>query len=215
MDKLRGMATKPASSTLSPRWRDASCLVPVLKFNERCMDLFCAIASDANECPMFASNVGLWKELDADARRRLAGTPFVLVDIRFRDAEWWREVALTRGRKPEHSMSEQMLPASFAESLMYETLMFCWQMVGASRTVGMSAFAMSSAVIEIVAALAPHDVREIAERQYSAVKVRWSTDAGFWQDFLKSAIGADEERLAGIHLRAKLMVMGQLVRGPN
>jgi hypothetical protein len=43
------------------------------------------------------------------------------------------------------------------------------------------------------------------------VQVRWNTHRALWHEFLKAALDADEERLAALHLRAKLMLMGRLV----
>ncbi len=103
------------------------------------------------------------------------------------------------------------LPHDVCGDLMYETLMFCWQMVSSNRTVAMTSFAMSSAVVDMIAALTPRDVRAIADRQRSAVQVRWNSDHGFWRDMLQTALDADEGRLSTLHLHAKLMLVGELV----
>lgn len=85
---------------------------------------------------------------------------FVLVDICFQDDAWWQKVLRTRGREPDVAAGGRGLPVGIAEDLMYETLTLCWQMAGSSRNVAMSAFAMSPAVVDMIASLTPRDVRD-------------------------------------------------------
>lgn len=204
-------ATQEAPS--QPRWVGARNLVPVQKFNAHCIELLGQVAGrDDVRSPALSQNAASWAALDVLAGRRLSKMPFVLLDIRFQDEMWWSEVARTQGREPNSSVASGRLPSGLSEELTYETLMFCWQMVGANRTVAQTSFGMSLPVVDLISALTPQDVRGIAGRKSSAVQVRWDTNISFWKELLQAALVADEGRLAALQLHAKLMLVGGLVR---
>lgn len=207
-DEAGAAAAKPPGS---PLWKDMKSLVPVQQFNERCIELLCSVAKVSEIVPVLRDNAELWTAIDGDARRRLAGMPFVMVDVRFQDDEFWLQVVRTQGREPDVVSEGSRFPEEIAEDLMYETLMFCWQLVSASRDAAMSAFGMSPAVADMIAALKPRDVREIARRQHGAAQVRWELDQGFWHESLRAALDADEGRLAALHLHAKHVLLSELV----
>ncbi len=93
-------AANPQPAT--PRWKGAQCLVPVQRFNERCIELLCSVAAVGDpDLPILRENADLWTALDVTARNRLAATPFVLVNIRFHDEAWWQDVVRSQGRLPD------------------------------------------------------------------------------------------------------------------
>lgn len=202
-----------AEAAPAPRWNGAQCLVPVQKFNEHCIEQFCSVARrDDADADILRANADLWKLLDAPAKRRLSSVQFVFVDIRFHDEYWWRQVVDSQGRELGSDGHRSGLPSDVTEDLMYETLMFCWQLVSSHRTVAMTVFAMTPGVLELVADLTPKDVRNIAARQGSALQVRWSADADFWRSWLQAALDADMDRLASLQMHAKTRLCGELVR---
>lgn len=213
MLEVKGSVSVAGEAPSPPRWLGVRNLVPVQKFNEHCIELLAKVAGHADvRSPALHQNVVLWSALDASATRRLSRTPFVLLDIRFQDGLWWSEVVRTQGREANPSLTSGRLPSDLSEELMYETLMFCWQMVGANRTVAQSSFGMSPPVVDLISALTPQDVRGIAGRQVSAVQVRWDMNIRLWQDLLQAALSEDEGRLGMLQLHTKLMLVGGLVR---
>lgn len=213
MDDLSGRINERAAAPAAPRWKSAQCLAPVQRLNERCIELLCDIAPSADvELQIIKENAELWAQLEPEARRRLARVPLVIVDAQFKNDEWWRRVAQSAGQAAGAHAISNGLPSGVSEELMYETLMFGWQIVGSNRTIALTSFAMSPAVAETIAALTPKSIREIAGRQYSSIEMRWVDDVEFWRELLHAAIAANEEDLAALHLHAKLVVLGELVR---
>lgn len=213
MDEFSGRIGEKAEPPSSPRWKGAQCLAPVQRLNERCIELLCDIAlSEDVELQVIKENAELWTQLDLEARSRLARMPLVIVDAQFKNEDWWRQEAQSAGQETGAHEISNGLPSGVSEELMYETLMFGWQIVGSNRTIALTSFAMSPAVAETIAALTPKSIREIAGRQWSSVEIRWADDIEFWRELLGAAIAANEEELAALHLHAKLTVLGELVR---
>lgn len=212
MLEVEGPRSAAQEAPSQPRWAGARNLVPVQKFNEHCIELLSQVAGrDDVHSPAIRQNVALWLAMDTSAVRRISRTPFVLLDIGFQDNVWWSEVAHRQGREPGPSVASGRLPSDLSGDLMYETLMFCWQMVGANRTVAQTSFGMSPSVVDLISELTPQDVRGIAGRQSSAVQIRWDTNIRFWQELLQAALSADDARLAALQLHAKLLLVGGLV----
>ncbi|HWS63297.1 MAG TPA: flagellar transcriptional regulator FlhD [Steroidobacteraceae bacterium] len=95
---------------------------------------------------------------------------------------------------------------------MLETLMFAWQTARQDRTVALMAFAMSSSVAETIAGLSPRQLRMIANRDSHSAQIRWASNLAVWQDLLTAAQAGDEKGLAALHLHAKLMLCGEMVK---
>lgn len=213
MDDLSRPIAKRVVPPAAPRWKGAQCLAPVQRLNERCIELLCDVAVSADvELQIIKENAGLWTQLNLDARQRLARVPLVIVDAQFKNDEWWRRVAQPSGKDADAAAMWNGLPSGVSEELMHETLMFGWQIVGSNRIIALTSFAMSPSVAEMIAALTPKSIREIAVRQCSSIEIRWGNDVEFWHDLLHAAVTANEEALTALYLHAKLVVLGELVR---
>ncbi len=86
-----GCSTAPSIS--APSWIGAPCLELVREFNERLIVAVSEAAreSDRRRTPeMVRMHRNPWVNLDSAARRRASRFPFLLADIRFPNAPWWR-----------------------------------------------------------------------------------------------------------------------------
>lgn len=202
-DRVQDIADE-AHSPAPPRWRGEQCLVPVQRFNERCIDLLCDVAARPKiEAPVLRENAVLWSALDRSARTRVSRTTIVLLDVRFGDEQWWRGVTQVDDEVAAPESPRGELPGDASEVLMYETLMFCWQMVGANAMVARSSFAMSEAVADMIAGLTPKDVRDVATRHHATIGIRWANDCWFWRRVLEAALRADNDEIAVLYRHGK------------
>ena len=221
MDEKSGRNTDESAQPSPPRWKGAQSIGTVHRFNERCLDLLCAVASSSTPettSPVIRENRELWIGLDIEARRRIAKMPFVILDAHFKSADWWRRVAQSvadpslgaTATEIVESRSASSLPPEASKILMHEAMMFAWQLVGSDRTTAMMAFGILGRVTEIIAELTPKDIREIATREHSAITIRWADDVKLWREFLVAANAGDDNRLAALHLQVKLLLCGDL-----
>src|SRR5258707_874982 len=82
----------PQVSAASPRWTGAPSIALAHQLNEQCVELVCELAatSSTQELPQFVlQNRDLLRLLEIEARKRVAAFPFVIVDLRFKDAKSW------------------------------------------------------------------------------------------------------------------------------
>lgn len=221
MDENSGRIRDESAQPSPPRWRGAQSIGMVHRFNERCIELLCAVASSSTlgtTTPAVAENREHWISLELEARRRVAKMPFVILDARFRSADWWRRVAQSASgpffnegaRENPESHNASGLPPEASSKLMHEAMMFAWQLVSADQTTAIMSFGMFAPVAQIIAELTPKDIREIAIRDHSAITLRWADDVQLWREFLVAAKAGDDNRLAAVHLQVKLLLCGDL-----
>lgn len=198
----------------APRWKGARSLELAHELNSRCIDLICHYAARPlldGQPVMLRANRNLWCQLNAEARWRLADFPFVIVDVRFRDDDWWR----ARGKIQDALIAElaQVDEAlrEARQSLLLETLMFAWQAAREDNRVAQIVFAMSQTVARVISSLAMQDIRTLAASQSSSLRVRWDNDARIWRDLLVAVATDNEPALEEVRLQAKLLFCGDLI----
>jgi hypothetical protein len=198
---------------VAPRWKGKDSLDLVYRLNERCLDLLSAVAVNDIPCELagIAQHRELWSGLDAEAVKRAARFPFVILDVHFTEATWWRQVMISKDASATTSTRDDPWPAKLAEPLMQETLIFAWHSVKWDRRVARLSLGMSSDVAEIIAGLSPRELAEISRRHSSALRMRWQDKADFWSHLLRAARNGDGDTLEEIHLHAKLLLCGELI----
>jgi hypothetical protein len=73
---------------------------------------------------------------------------------------------------------------------------------------------MSLDVAAIVAALSARELRDIAARHSGEIVPRWRDSPELWRALLVGSETNNENALADVHLRAKLLLCGELVPIP-
>ena len=202
-------------SAASPRWTGAPSIGLAHQVNEQCVELVCelAVTSSHQELPQFIlQNRDLWRLLDTDARRRVAAFPFVIVDIRFKDAEWWREISGTHSMSPSDSTPLNGIPANLSADLVLETLLFARQAAREDANVAKAMFAMTSPVASRIASLTLQQVRTIALGNTQHLRVRWDSAPEFWRDLLIACRTTDEQTMTALRRQAKLLFCGELIQ---
>ncbi len=215
MSEFSNGATRDLAPPSPPRWKGIQSLDLVHQLNERCIELLCEVAAAAarpSTLPIVTENSELWVRIDPETRQRAARLPFVIVDAHFKDEAWWRRV--TANRPPEAGTEEPSngLPRQASEHLMHETTIFAWQTARWDRTVAQMSLGMSPSVADFIAALTPQQIRAIAARESQGIRVRWADDPRLWRDLLTAAKAGDGEKLAELHLYAKLLMCSDLAQ---
>lgn len=195
-------------------WRGAQALKRVHALNERCLELLTHLARADREQTTLAivnQHRSLWRSLSATARKRAARTPFLLVDVHFQDAEWWRSVKDPRQNRRSKMVLQAALTGKIASELMRETLMLAWSTVAFERGAASILFGMTPTVGGIIAELGPQDVERIAARHSRYLQPRWADFPAFWGKLLSAARDGDEEALHEIHLHGMQLIGSELL----
>lgn len=192
-------------------WKSGPALKRVHALNERCLEVLSAFArTDAWPTPlaMGAPLRSLWRDLDAMARLRAAQTPFLLVDVRFRDSQWWRRARDPHPHRGPPIELSAVFTGKIAGELMRETLMLAWSTAASDRSSASLLFGMAPAVSTIVAEFGAHDVEHIAAQHSQHLRPRWENVPAFWLELLSTARDGDEQALHRIHVLG-IQLMGR------
>lgn len=201
------------TTLLPPEWKGAHALRLVRELNERCIESLVQVAHSrqlTTGVEIVDQHRALWRKLDSAARRRAAAASFLLMDVQFLNAEWWRWARARQNGKPRTPGSHR-LPAKLANELMRETLILAWSTASTdSHTAGLL-FGMSPAVAAIFRDLAPHDIEQIAARHKHRLRLRWEEHPSFWRELLAASERADDEALHEIHLYSLQLLGSELL----
>lgn len=197
---------------LAPRWKGAPSREAVRQLNERCVEVLCEAATEdfpATTLPVITEHRTLWRTLPLEARRLVAQIPFAIVDAQFGNEASWQQLVQDRAGFAVHATG---LPGDVRHELMHETLMFAWQIARWDREVALMAFGMRPAVADLILALTPRQLRTIAATEHGGIQVRWADDLAFWRELLLAARAGNDEKLAELHLQAKLLLCSELAK---
>lgn len=195
-------AQEPAGPPPTPRWKGRQSLEIVFRFNQRCFQLIGEAVAGDSRCTVaaVAENRELWSSLDDAARTRAARFPFLVLDVRFRDEEWWRS-AIDR----KAPVTQGLCSPALAEQLMEETLLFAAQTVNWDAAVARLTLGMSSRVAEWLTELHPQHLADIWRQHSGELRLRWQEQPQFWRALLIAARDADGKALAECRMEAQLL----------
>jgi hypothetical protein len=195
-------------------WKGAQALNRVHALNERCLELLTQLArADGQRTSLTIVNQhrNLWRGLSATARKRASRTPFLLMDLNFQNAEWWRLARDPRTGRQRKMLLHVAFTGKIAGELTRETLMLAWSTVAFHRGAASVMLGMTPAVASIIAVLGPQDVERIAARHSADLQPRWEDFPAFWGKLLTAARDGDEEALHEIHLHGAQLIGSELL----
>ncbi len=202
-----------ASESAEVTWKGAPVLRRVHALNERVLEVLVQLARtdrERIELAIINQHRSLWRGLSTMARRRASLAPFLLVDVRFDDAGWWRSVKDPRVARRE-VIHPTALTGKMTGELMREALMLAWSTVAFDRNAASILLGMTPAVAAIIAEFGPHDVERIAARYCRHLRPRWEDFPAFWGKLLLAAQDGDEAALRLIHLHGAQLIGSELV----
>jgi len=188
-------------------------LSPVCDVNEQCLRLLGQVARSSSDIgnDFVSEPFVLLRCVDASTQARAARFPFLLVDIRFRDRAWWRDV-LTQ---PERSWNDPSwlarLPRSSAVKLTRATLILVWHTVRLDLESAMVLLGIAPAVAEVIGELPLRDIDRIAERHYRHMRPRWEDRPAVWHQLLDCAQTGDVEAAHEFVLHALQLTAGAVL----
>lgn len=185
----------------------SAALAPLAEINDLALELMALRASgDPDGLPgILRESAGLWRSLTAAQRGRLAGCPFLLVDI---GADEFASAACTavegvRERHAEaHWFAEDALPR-----LSYLTLTYAWHLARSRRFAVRLVLGLSDDLADWLAALSLRQLGECLECSPCFLRPRWAGRPDVWRHLLAAAVSSDPAdfelaRLRGVQLLA-------------
>jgi hypothetical protein len=189
-------------------------LVPLHEVNERCLELITLIAKlDPHEAPftLITPLRSLLRGTKPVVRRRAARQPFALIDMEFRDRDWWHAVKSKPARAWKERSWRGSSPKRPAVQLAHTTLMLAWHMTRADPAAAAIVFGMQRDVVRTIATLPLSDIDVIAERHFRHLRPRWEDRPDLWRELLVAAHADDEAAMRDFAVRALQLLAGDIV----
>jgi hypothetical protein len=220
MNEFKAELEAGDNSPSPTQWKGAPAIQLAHQLNEQCVDLLCSLATGPPsklQRPFLVSNRDLWGRLDAEARRRLATFPFVIVDFNFGVESWWQEQSHVKPVYREITVVSNAMPSTPWECLALEALMFAWQVAREDRRVAHMVFGMAPAVTSVIAALSMQQVRTIAVQSAQVMRVRWDDKPKFWRELLAAARETEDDDFLALknHAGRRLLHVLKVASGPR
>lgn len=192
-------------------------LLPLHEVNERCLELIALVAKlDPEDAPfaLVGPLRSLLRGTRQNLRRRAARQSFALVDMEFRDLEWWQAVKSRPSRAWKDRPWRALAPKRAATQLAQTTLILAWHMTRADADATSIVFGMSREVAQLIGSLRLSELDIIAQHQFRHVRPRWEERAELWRELLVAAQSDDSAAMRSIAIRALQFLAGEVIPRP-
>lgn len=191
---------------------DAEPLAPIHEINERCINLLVEAArDDKHPAPgLIVALRPLLLQLTPEKRMRVARRALLLVDMGFRDVDWWKEAQRDPLRSTRMPAALDAFPPRAAMTLARSTLILAWHSIRADRTAAGLMLGISRSVADVILTLSLTDLDRIAEKRFRNLRPRWEDRPALWRQLLLSVDASDFRKEREFNLRALQLVAGQL-----
>jgi hypothetical protein len=168
--------------------RDAVDWALLQTLNERFLEVIVQLARMAPEHAPSAvtSNRALWCDLDIAARKSIANSRMLLLDINFADPTWWIEAAENRpvGRKES---ANGYVPLEVARELTREVMTLAWIGAREDQVQAIIFFGMAPRVAGLFASFSPSDLEYYSARYPQYLRLRFDDRSLYWRMHLRAA----------------------------
>jgi hypothetical protein len=154
--------------------------------NERCVELLvnAARADAAGSFPLVHHIRETLRASRPETRRLAAQRAFLLVDLEFRNAQWWRALRSNPEKHWRTPAWRGSFPRRSAIPLTRATLMLAWYGIQADMSTACVLLGMTRTVAELIAAVPLSEIDRIADRGFRYLQPRWQDHPALWRELL-------------------------------
>ncbi len=153
----------------------------------------------------------LWCSLDAEARRRAASCPYLLVDLGFSDPCRWRHPG------------QELLPATYAgfftapraPAVARLVFIYSWHLSQSDISSAQLILGMSRQCVDLIGSCTLPTMHELAERHPEWMRPRWWNRVRFWRELLRSAASGEAEAMEGARMHGVQLLAADTRAGPT
>lgn len=168
-------------------------LGPICQLNEQYLELLIRLGSQGElpgEAPLIPL-VATIRSLESTTIASAARFPFLLLDLKFSDHEWWRQVVVSPTRRLQDPQWLIPLPRAAAIKLSREALMLAWHTIRTDLQSAVVLLGIVPPVADLIAALRLRDLDRIAEYQFRHLRPRWEDRPGVWRQLIACAASGE------------------------
>lgn len=212
-----GIAAPGASPRPAPRPEagEDPLLGGVFEVNERCLEMLVNAARQepTGSFVLVRELHELFRTADPPVRRRAACRSFLLVDMEFGDADWWRGAGSHLSEPARLPYWRRSFPRTSGTQLARATLFLAWNSLRSGRdpaTVRLL-LGMTPEVGELIATLRFDQIDRIAQKRFRFVRPRWDDRPAVWRRLLLAARRDDSRLMGEFNLHGLQLLAGELM----
>jgi hypothetical protein len=210
--------TGAAGAAVAAGWLLPETLDSLVELNESCLALLAEQAAvHGGSSSLLLRQVGeLWRGLDAQARRRAAACPYLLLDAGFADPPRWRAAATPA---PQVGDAAAGAYASFftvpaATEVARLVFIYAWHLARAESAAARLLLGMPAPSVALISHYTLRQIQALAERHLEWLRPRWPTRVQLWRELLLAAAAADAPALERARLRGLTLLAAEVRLAP-
>ncbi len=191
-------------TTLAPE-----ALESLLQLNEKCLDLLSEQSlAQPNGVSLLSRQIcEIWRTLDATARRRAAGCPYLLLDAGFADPARWRWLEGQHVNETPGAAVAPYFTVHSASSVAREVFIYAWHLAQSRHAAAQMYLGMPTYCAQLIGACTLSQIHDLAESHPEWLRPRWISRLRFWRELLLAAasgevVAIENSRMHGVQLIA-------------
>ena len=196
-------------ATLAGGWLRTGALDSLIELNELCLSLLAEQAAVRGGPPSgLLQPLGeLWQRLDAAARHRAAGCPYLLLDAGFADPLRWQEPPTPQVGDAGSQRFACYFTVPAAAEVSRLVFIYAWHLARSQAAAARLLLGMPASSAALIAHHTLRQILTLAENHRDWLRPRWPTRVQVWRELLLAAasgevVALERARLRGLTLLA-------------
>jgi hypothetical protein len=185
-------------------WLGGETLSVLAGLNEQSLSLLAEQAAARDPVcthPLVCELAQLWPKLDADALRRAAACPYLLLDAGFADPSRWLRVHGHQVLERERGPTVPFFTVPRASVVMRKVLPYGWHLAQSRESAARLLLGMAAPCVKLVGSLTLSQLDELAEKHPAWLQPRWPQRVRIWRELLLAARAGEGTSLQQARLR--------------
>jgi hypothetical protein len=182
------------------------------ELNGQCLELLTEQAStQPAQTNLFLHQVsGIWRSLDAPARRRAASCPYLLVDAGFCDPAHWQWLDERHINEAPPAAYNIFFTVPRAAGVARQIFMYAWHLVQSRNLTAQLLLGIPAQCARLIGTCTLYQAHGLAERHPDWMRPRWPTRLKIWRELLLAAASGEVVALESARMYGLQLLAGEL-----
>ncbi len=194
---------------MTATWLRSEAFDSLVELNGQCLELLAEQAlAQPGPANLLLRQIGeIWRTLDAEARRRAAACPYLLVDAGFSDPGRWRWLDGQHVNEAAPAPYASFFTVPRAMTVARQVFMYAWHLARSKNAAAQLLLGMPTHCTHLISACTLPQIHALAERHPEWMRPRWPTRVKVWRELLLAAasgevVALENARMHGLQLLA-------------
>jgi hypothetical protein len=192
-------------------WLNPQTLESLAELNELCLALLAeqAAVRGAAAGPLLRQVGDLWRVLDAAARRRAAGCPYLLVDAGFADPLRWRLPPVPQVGDAGQNAYTSFFTVPAAGEVARLVFTYAWHLARSPGPAVRLLLGMPAPTAALISHYTLRQIQALADSRREWLRPRWPARVQVWRELLLAAASGEAPALERARLRGLTLLAAE------